>query len=77
MMVDRVTDCATRLASVAAGNGAVDLAPLLSQLTLDIISRAMTRTIGLRLRHASMVALRQTLGNAGEWDRPALPNTIL
>jgi cytochrome P450 len=41
MMVDRVTDCAARLASVAAGIGAVDMAPLLSQLTLDIISRAM------------------------------------
>ena len=41
MMVDRVTDCAARLAPVAAANGAVDLAPILSQLTLDIISRAM------------------------------------
>ena len=41
MMVDRVTDCAARLAPVAAANGAVDVAPLLSQLTLDIISRAM------------------------------------
>ena len=41
MIVDRVTDCAARLAPVAAGNGAVDMAPLLSQLTLDIISRAM------------------------------------
>jgi cytochrome P450 len=41
MMVDRVTDCVARLALVAAGNGAVDVAPMLSQLTLDIISRAM------------------------------------
>ncbi len=41
MMVDRVTDCAARLGPLAAGKGALDLAPLLSQLTLDIISRAM------------------------------------
>jgi cytochrome P450 len=41
MMVDRVTDCAARLAPLAAANEAVDVAPLLSQLTLDIISRAM------------------------------------
>src|SRR5436309_9288485 len=41
MMVDRVTDCAARLAPLAAGKAALDLAPLLSQLTLDIISRAM------------------------------------
>src|SRR5437667_4817215 len=41
MMVDRVTDCAERLALVVAGKEAVDLAPILSQLALDIISRAM------------------------------------
>jgi cytochrome P450 len=41
MMVTRVTDCAVQLAAAAAGGRAVDLAPLLSQLTLDIISRAM------------------------------------
>jgi len=41
MMVDRVTDCAARLTPVAAANGAMDVAPILSQLTLDIISRAM------------------------------------
>src|SRR5205814_643136 len=41
MMVDGVTDCAARLAAVAARGGAVDLAPVLSQLTLDIITRAM------------------------------------
>jgi len=41
MMVERVTDSAGRLAAVAAAGASVDLAPLLSQLTLDIISRAM------------------------------------
>lgn len=41
MMVERVTDCAARLAPAAAGGVAVDLAPWLSRLTLDIISRAM------------------------------------
>lgn len=41
MMVERVTDCAARLAPAAAGGAAVDLAPWLSRLTLDIISRAM------------------------------------
>ena len=41
LMVDRVSDCVARLTPVAARSGQVDLAPLLSQLTLDIISRAM------------------------------------
>src|SRR5436190_1165411 len=41
MMVERATDCVARLAPVAAGSRGVDLAPLFSQLTLDIISRAM------------------------------------
>jgi cytochrome P450 len=41
MMVDRVTDCVGRLGPAAVTGKAVDLAPLLSQLTLDIISRAM------------------------------------
>ncbi len=41
MMVERVTDCAARLAPVATGNGTLDVAPMLSRLTLDIISRAM------------------------------------
>lgn len=41
MMVERVTDCADRLAPLAATKGVVDFSPLLSQLTLDVISRAM------------------------------------
>jgi cytochrome P450 len=41
MMVERVNDCAERLALVSATKGTVDFAPLLSQLTLDVISRAM------------------------------------
>jgi len=41
MMVERVTDCVTRLALAGAGQRPVDMAPLLSRLTLDIISRAM------------------------------------
>ncbi len=41
MMVERVADCLSGLASVAATPAGVDLAPVLSQLTLDIISRAM------------------------------------
>ncbi len=41
MMVERTTDCLRRLAVEAEGKRAVDFAPLLSQLTLDIISRAM------------------------------------
>jgi len=41
MMVERATDCVARLAPVAARSRGVDLAPLFSQLTLDIISRAM------------------------------------
>jgi cytochrome P450 len=41
MMVERVTDCVARLKSTAAAGQAIDVAPVLSQLTLDIISRAM------------------------------------
>lgn len=41
MMTGRVADGVERLAPAAGTGRAVDLAPLLSQLTLDIISRAM------------------------------------
>lgn len=41
MMVERATDTLARLAPAAGASQAVDVAPLLSQLTLDIISRAM------------------------------------
>jgi cytochrome P450 len=41
MMVERVTDSVARLALTVTGQKPVDMAPLLSQLTLDIISRAM------------------------------------
>jgi cytochrome P450 len=41
MMVKRTSDCVARLDTAASANQAVDLAPLLSQLTLDIIARAM------------------------------------
>jgi cytochrome P450 len=41
MMVQRTSDCVARLDTAASANQAVDLAPLLSQLTLDIIARAM------------------------------------
>ncbi len=41
MMVDRTKHCVERLNQAASANAAVDFAPLLSQLTLDIISRAM------------------------------------
>ena len=41
MMVDRVSEAVVRLKPVAAAGQALDLAPLLSQLTLDIIARAM------------------------------------
>jgi cytochrome P450 len=41
MMVERVTDAAARLAPAARSGEVVDFAPVLSQLTLDIISRAM------------------------------------
>src|SRR5688572_15875141 len=41
MMVERVTECVGRLGPAAVAGQAVDLAPLLSQLTLDIIARAM------------------------------------
>ena len=41
MMVDRVSDVVARLVPAARLGEAVDFAPVLSQLTLDIISRAM------------------------------------
>jgi cytochrome P450 len=41
MMVERVSDSAERLKHASANGKAIDLAPPLSQLTLDIISRAM------------------------------------
>ena len=41
MMVERVTGVLPRLAQAAQAGEAIDFAPLLSQLTLDIISRAM------------------------------------
>src|SRR5262245_35013985 len=41
MMVERVSDAVARLGRAAQSAEAVDFAPLLSQLTLDIISRAM------------------------------------
>jgi cytochrome P450 len=44
MMTARVTHCAERLASDLKNNEVVDFAPLLSQLTLDVISRAMFST---------------------------------
>jgi cytochrome P450 len=40
-MVERVSHCVERLAPAAQSGEAVDFVPLLSQLTLDIISRAM------------------------------------
>ncbi|MHA3775558.1 cytochrome P450 [Verrucomicrobiota bacterium sgz303538] len=44
MMVERVNEFASQLAPAAANSGAVDMAPLLSELTLDIIARAMFST---------------------------------
>lgn len=44
MMVDRATDCGERLAEAARGRTALDLGPVLSHLTLDIIARAMFST---------------------------------
>src|SRR5262245_3542961 len=41
MMVDRVSETVTRLKPAAAAGQPLDLASLLSQLTLDIIARAM------------------------------------
>jgi cytochrome P450 len=41
MMVERTSHCVTQLSEAASARAAVDFAPLLSQLTLDIISRAM------------------------------------
>src|SRR5687768_7884266 len=41
MMVERTTGCLDQLVPAAAAHRAMDFAPLLSQLTLDIISRAM------------------------------------
>jgi cytochrome P450 len=44
MMVDRVTDCARKLADAARAGIATDVGPIFSQLTLDIIARAMFST---------------------------------
>ena len=44
MMVERVTDCARKLADAARAGTAVDIGPIFSHLTLDIISRAMFST---------------------------------
>lgn len=41
MMVERVSECARQLDSVSTTGAPLNLAPLLSQLTLDIIARAM------------------------------------
>src|SRR5262245_23824132 len=41
MMVERIGETLTRLASEARSHAPVDFAPLLSQLTLEIIARAM------------------------------------
>lgn len=41
MMVARVTDTLSGLSSQTSNSGAIDLTPILSHLTLDIISRAM------------------------------------
>ena len=41
MMVDRVADCAGKLADAGRVGTAVDVGPIYSQLTLDIIARAM------------------------------------
>ena len=41
MMVERSTDTVARLAPAAQSGDSMDVAPLLSQLTLDIIARAM------------------------------------
>lgn len=41
MMVDRVEDCIRRLAPSASESVPIDLSPILSQLTLDLIARAM------------------------------------
>lgn len=41
MMVDRVSDCVRNLGSVAKSGKAIDVGPVLSRLTLDIIARAM------------------------------------
>src|ERR1041385_2604628 len=44
MMVNRAMECGQRLAEAAGRGQALDLGPLLSQLTLDIIARAMFGT---------------------------------
>ena len=44
MMLNRTMDCGQRLAETAGRRQALDLGPLLSQLTLDIIARAMFGT---------------------------------
>src|SRR5438067_1342546 len=41
MMVEHVGDCVTQLGPAANAEGVLDLVPVFSQLTLDIISRAM------------------------------------
>ncbi len=41
MMVDRTRDCLEQMETESRAGRAIDFAPLLSQLTLDIISRAM------------------------------------
>jgi len=44
MMVDRVTDCGRKLADAARAGTAMDVGPIFSHLTLDIIARAMFST---------------------------------
>jgi cytochrome P450 len=44
MMVERTNDCARRLGEAARAGVAVDVGPIFSHLTLDIISRAMFST---------------------------------
>lgn len=44
MMVDSVTDCARKLDELARAGTAVDIGPIFSHLTLDIIARAMFST---------------------------------
>jgi cytochrome P450 len=44
MMVERVADCARKLDEMARAGRAVDIGPVFSRLTLDIIARAMFST---------------------------------
>lgn len=44
MMVDRVTDCARKLRKAARAGQPMDVGPIFSHLTLDIIARAMFST---------------------------------